>query len=724
MKPVRVWAQGFRSYEDFNLVLPGGVVAILGENGAGKSSILSALDVALFGGRGLQRYARRGGDGTMEVGVEFEHGGESYRVRRRVDGAKTTCDLVRDHWDTGTYDTLTGETVAATDDRIVELIGVSRETFRASAFLAQGDAAAFTAARPADRKAILAEILGLGLWEFLADRAKADLIPLERQVAELDARVDMLAPVAEDLETRQAALQGAETAVEQAEGQLAAAVKVRDEKAAQAAKTDAEQGKRNAAEEAAWQAQQHADNLAEYLDEARMRLAEADALIEKKAVVEDTTKQQAEAELILADLSDLAAATRDGKRLAAEDNRLEGLYAVATGETAKARQAETAAMAHTEGTPCPHCKQPMTDTAALEAHRAALAETVEQCVAAEQAAKDAWDAAKAASLDALDVERAAWEKVRKELDDRALAGEGELEQWAREMMASAAQAQKQAWLIEQAEGKRALLAATRERYETEHAQALKAAKDAHAAAMALPDLEPPDDPQPYIAQAQAAQKVRDAAVENRAAAKAALAQAERAAADLAECEHALAELESRAATLRVACKAYGRNGVPALIVETAAVPTIEVRANEVLRALHAPFVVTLETVKALKGSGEQRDTLDIRVWTVDGESAPYEEFSGGERTKLDLALRLALAALLAARKGATVEILAIDEPDYLDAQSMLRLADVLADLAEGTFAHVLLISHFTELADAFDQTLRVEKADGVSRVEASWLTAV
>jgi exonuclease SbcC len=162
-----------------------------------------------------------------------------------------------------------------------------------------------------------------------------------------------------------------------------------------------------------------------------------------------------------------------------------------------------------------------------------------------------------------------------------------------------------------------------------------------------------------------------------------------------------------------------------LIVENAAIPQLEVEANRILGELGgatADCRVELRTQRALKTADALRETLDIVIVTPAGER-PYESFSGGERTRLNLALRIALARLLAHRRGAESRLLAIDEPEFLDEAGVARLADVLRGLS-GDFDRVLLVSHHPTLAAAFDQAIVVVKDGDRSRVDAEALAAV
>ena len=85
----RLILQDFRSYEALDLPVEGQIVALAGENGAGKTNILEALSL-FTPGRGLRRaeitaMARQGGDGNGRAG---HHGPDlrDHRHRRDAQG--------------------------------------------------------------------------------------------------------------------------------------------------------------------------------------------------------------------------------------------------------------------------------------------------------------------------------------------------------------------------------------------------------------------------------------------------------------------------------------------------------------------------------------------------------------------------------------------------------------------------------------------------------------
>ena len=132
--------------------------------------------------------------------------------------------------------------------------------------------------------------------------------------------------------------------------------------------------------------------------------------------------------------------------------------------------------------------------------------------------------------------------------------------------------------------------------------------------------------------------------------------------------------------------------------------------------MHTDYRVELRTQRELKSGDGLADTLDVIILTDIGER-PYESFSGGERSRINVALRIALARLLAHRRGAESRALLLDEIEYLDDEGLAALAEILRGL-QGEFDLVLIVSHAAGLRDAFDQVIEVCKESSRSEVVA------
>ena len=162
-------------------------------------------------------------------------------------------------------------------------------------------------------------------------------------------------------------------------------------------------------------------------------------------------------------------------------------------------------------------------------------------------------------------------------------------------------------------------------------------------------------------------------------------------------------------------KAFGRDGIPSLIIEET-LPEIEERANTLLgRLTNGRTSVRLDTLRDKK-SGGTKETLDIHIADEQGVARPYETFSGGEAFRVNFALRLALAQLLAERAGVRVRTLVIDEGfGTQDEQGIQALIEAI-DSVKDDFDKVLVITHLDEMKAAFPVRIEVTKdpVDGSS----------
>jgi exonuclease SbcC len=117
--------------------------------------------------------------------------------------------------------------------------------------------------------------------------------------------------------------------------------------------------------------------------------------------------------------------------------------------------------------------------------------------------------------------------------------------------------------------------------------------------------------------------------------------------------------------------------------------------------------VTLNTQRQGR-SGGSISTLDVDVADELGQR-PYELFSGGEKFRINFAIRIALSRLLARRAGVPLQMLAIDEGfGSQDRQGCDRLVEAIKAVQDD-FARVLVITHLDELRDAFPVHIEVTK---------------
>ena len=164
-------------------------------------------------------------------------------------------------------------------------------------------------------------------------------------------------------------------------------------------------------------------------------------------------------------------------------------------------------------------------------------------------------------------------------------------------------------------------------------------------------------------------------------------------------------------------EAFGKNGVPALLIEQA-LPMIELKANEILDRLSGGSMsvrfITQREYKDKKRA-DLKETLDIQIQDRAGVR-DYEMFSGGESFRINFAIRLALSHVLAQRAGARLQTLVIDEGfGSQDEIGRQRLTEAIT-LVQDDYKKILVITHIEQLKDIFSSQLVVEKTPAGSTV--------
>lgn len=739
MKPLHITATAFRSWERLDLRLDEGCTAIVGENGHGKTSIMLAIEAALFGGPLARRLNWDGASTELEVTLTFEHAGQVYRARRHYSArgaGKTTLDLEREVVPprssavgiVGTvtnfreWESLTCATTTETQARLEQILGFGVDVFRASAWLAQRGPS-FTTAPARDRKRILADILDLDLWPRLQERAKTDRTTAEQALAALVARRDQItADLAFHDETRAqhaAATERVEKLrAERADLEKGLAALDGELRAFDAAQAAAEEAAREHAH-----LHRQAGRERELAADADRAIVDLNARLAEKPTLEQEAWRVPDLNAAIARLREQRAArdayvaeyeARHGAYHAASSAHLSAVAAVEDADRkAKSAVERRDAIANAAAPSCPTCGQDVHGDARART-LAAADRDVEAAVAEHRAAVGAVDSHRTATDDAA----------------RRLAGLAPVDEVVPDVPLD--ELERQLAAAQDARVKLAALHEVEKRLTDARAQAARASEalddlapaldraqtrldETRAAVAQMGDREQLDHRHRAAhAQAQNLGRQIEAGIGDQARWQARLDQLHQQAAQLPGIEqehHAQAETVRALAALE---KAYGPNGIPALILETTAIPALEHDATSLLRDLGLDRRVELRTQVAAKTTATLKDALEITVVSPTGAECTYEDLSGGELTRLDLALRIALARLVARRPGVEIGILALDEPEGLDEHGLASLAGILRSLDE--FPVRIVVSHHPSLRDAFDRSIQVEKHNGVSRI--------
>ena len=154
--------------------------------------------------------------------------------------------------------------------------------------------------------------------------------------------------------------------------------------------------------------------------------------------------------------------------------------------------------------------------------------------------------------------------------------------------------------------------------------------------------------------------------------------------------------------------AFGKSGIPASIIAHD-IPEMEIETNNILKiisngTLSIQYITEKKTSKAKKAV----DTLDIVVYDKNG-FRKYETYSGGEKFRIDFACHIGMAKFLTKRAGASIDFLIIDEGlGSQDDFSKQKFIESIHSL-KGIFKQIMVITHIQDLQNAFDHKVLIEK---------------
>lgn len=711
MQPISMTLSDFGSFShteiDFSAL---SLTAIVGENGAGKSTVLTAMRVALFGraAGSLDGFIRQGARSFM-VEFVFDAAAEVYRVVREYNGSTHRAALHRKAGDG--WAVVCEAKATDVDAAIVAILGCGYTEFVMAHHLPQGELGHFAEVDPAERKAWLMGNLPLSAYSDLEAKAKNGRDGTNAEVLRLQARLDGISATAGDLDALSAEVTGCEGTLTQLRAALA--------------KTTSEVEEAEARNIRCSDLRNAVDRERRVLDE-RTRTHDAAVARARAAREEYEGLAQSGMAHVEAPKVDFAAVRAEREQLVAARDRImvaaeelaacdqEFLAADAKNVTAR-REAALAqealdAIVNAPATPCPTCGQQMgkeareTAIAALTASRDAKGVVLNECVALCERAATRQDAATEA-LSIMEAAGGTREKLAAEIRrcDDTLATEAAYERATAERTATFAR-----------------LDDAKKRMEAAENDAVNAQVVLGAQAVVLAAAEADADDCEYVD----VRVAKDSMVAINAEIGVTLS---RLAHLESEVEHAREELEHakewgeqldvlrrRLDLLNLLLKAYGKAGIPARIIEHA-VAEIEAHANDFLDTFTDGLSVRFVTQKENKTGGTMRETLDITVTDSSGERA-IERFSGGERTRVNFALAVGLARFLASRTSGVVGSFAIDEPEYLDTNGIREIVNCMHKLS-ASVPSVFLISHYDGVADSLPQRILVKKGANGSSVE-------
>ncbi|MBO5151608.1 MAG: SMC family ATPase [Methanobrevibacter sp.] len=186
----RLKLRNFKSYGTEIINFDNGITVIVGENGAGKSSIFEGISFALF----KQHTAGKLGDlvrnnmDSMTVELDFISQGKEYRIMRDKNKSKSTSRLLTKTSSEGDFMSLcSGDKEVSA--YIKEILDMDADLFLNAIYVRQGEIAELVDKQPADKKKLIGKLLGLDSLETAWKNLAPMISEYENKLSEIKGKL-------------------------------------------------------------------------------------------------------------------------------------------------------------------------------------------------------------------------------------------------------------------------------------------------------------------------------------------------------------------------------------------------------------------------------------------------------------------------------------------------------------------------------------------------------
>ncbi len=736
MKLIKLSLEGLFSYkekssvylDDPGLVLVNGEVDNDGDlsNGAGKTSLIDAICLCLFKctTRGTENDDVVNDDMTNGwASLTFMGGDQAYQAQYERDkNLRKTIWKIYQQME-GKWVDISGKTLSETEQIIESIIGMNYKTFSNSILFAQNGVSLFLEGRDSDRKKLFTQILDLDALDAALQTTRESASAISKQIGEA-TRVK---------ETHEATISN--------EKAIKGEVGVIEAQQANVAKQIAEiQDALKAHEKVAGLLQQKADlggkitTTSRSLDDLegsrkRAESAKSGRLTDCQRSLEAANEQLDKIKSGSADLEEVERHLREIEAGEAAESsfteakaKLEQDSAVARTEISQ-RQKEIKvldAMAKQldscdEKDHCPYCAQSLDDTARRNVHlkidmereekegqiddlefeikgHAEEIKTLEEGFEPTKKLLDGGKTRKALvskqqKIKALIESQATWEAQVKAAETTKVEAEAEYQE-----------------AIASIDARKKGLEGERETLESTLASVNAALADAY-----IPD----STPEQLSEDLKKLNAERDKLIEELGGKKQALENIKKAKSALKEVKAQIDILQDDLAYEKFLEEMFGADGIKALIINSVT-PRLTDLANQYLTAT-TDKPISIEFVTSYEGKSKTIEDFKILV-TRGLKTSDVRSFSGGEKKKIEFAVRFAISDIIREKSGCNAEFLFLDEPfDGLDEKSISLATSLLRSLND-QFPTIFAMCHIAYAKDQFDREILVRNVGGASKI--------
>ena len=179
----------FKSHERTIISFDKGISVIVGENGAGKSTILEGISFALFKqhtAKKIDDLVRNNAE-SMSVELEFTSNNREYKIVREKKSNLKSSIYKKTSPESGYAKICSGDKEVASEIR--QILDIDSDLFLNAIYIRQGEIAELVDKTPAEKKQLIGKLLGLDSLE----KSWKNLLPFitdyENQLSELKGKL-------------------------------------------------------------------------------------------------------------------------------------------------------------------------------------------------------------------------------------------------------------------------------------------------------------------------------------------------------------------------------------------------------------------------------------------------------------------------------------------------------------------------------------------------------